>query len=697
MTTGYFQEKHSATRTLESPSTPLSPGPPGSRTSALSNKVSSVLSSSYADLDIREALGILDERGVTNTPETRRHLRLDAQREVVDCNAEIIEDFGKVAEQLKRIGEAIKSINACCTDMRQQISTAAAATTPLVEEMSVLSAKKDEVELQQSLLDAFRDHFVMSTEELTTLTSLAEPVNDQFFVTLSRVKRIHEDCQVLLGTENQTLGLEIMEQSSRNINGAFQKLYRWVQQEFKTLNLENPQINSSIRRALRVLAERPALFQSCLDFFADAREIILSDAFHTALTGDTSDPNDQASTKPIELFAHDPLRYIGDMLAWTHSATVSEREALESLFISDGDEIVKSIRAGLESEPWSRAEDDKPIVFDGMKALNELVNRDVNGVGRSLRQRIEQVIQSHEDSTLVYRIANLINFYRTTFQKLLGPDSALLDMLRNLEESALRQFRATIRDRITVIQAELPQAPSDLSIPNFLSEALDQLKTLMKSFDTSLIPISSREADFRPVLVEALDPFLAGCDSLAKALEAPANAVFLVNCYLAARNTLTPFAFTESRQTQIDSTIEEHMSTLVDFQHAFFLHTSGLHPLIGELAPLTESDADLKKIHSLASFSPQALADTSSTLDDFLPSALMDAAENLKRLQSSKMIEEITEEAAARFCEDFDFIEGRIIAVDALLEQEHLDKDEVHEGLRGVFPRTAGEIRVLLS
>ena len=36
--------------------------------------------------------------------------------------------------------------------------------------------------------------------------------------------------------------------------------------------------------------------------------------------------------RPIELQAHDSLRYIGDMLAWIHQACASEKELLESLF-----------------------------------------------------------------------------------------------------------------------------------------------------------------------------------------------------------------------------------------------------------------------------------------------------------------------------------------------------------------------------
>ena len=68
------------------------------RSNALSNKLSNILSTSFADAEIRDALRILDERGVQNTAETRRGLRLEAQKEVIQCDGEIIKDFGKVAE-----------------------------------------------------------------------------------------------------------------------------------------------------------------------------------------------------------------------------------------------------------------------------------------------------------------------------------------------------------------------------------------------------------------------------------------------------------------------------------------------------------------------------------------------------------------------------------------------------------------------
>jgi hypothetical protein len=275
-------------------------------------------------------------------------------------------------QQLRRIGTAISSLNNYCADMRSHIAAANKETGPVLEEATSLMNQRKQVESKQHILQAFNSHFLVSDEEATVLTSTAEPVNEEFFQVLTRVKKIHHDCQVLLGTEDQRLGLEVLEQSSKQLNAAFQKLYRWIQREFKTLDLENPQISASVRRSLRVLAERPTLFQSCLDSFAEARESILSDSFHSALTGSASEV-EHIATKPIEFHAHDPLRYIGDMLAWVHSTTVSEREALENLFISDGDEIKRSIQEGLESEPWLRGEEAE--IFDGRKALNSLVSR----------------------------------------------------------------------------------------------------------------------------------------------------------------------------------------------------------------------------------------------------------------------------------------------------------------------------------
>ncbi|KAL6721184.1 Golgi transport complex subunit 6 [Lecanora helva] len=669
------------------------------RSNALANKLSSVLSASYADPEIRDVLRTFDERDIKNTAETRRSIRLDAQREVIERNGDIIKDFGHVAEQLKQIGTTIEGLNKCCDDMRQHVAAARRENAPVLEEASTLLEQRRELETKKQLLEAFKKHFIISEDDLVVLTTTTEKVDNTFFTILDRVKQIYADCQVLLGSENQRLGLELMDSSSRNLNVGYQKLYRWIQKEFKTLNLENPQISSVIRRALKTLAERPSLFQSCLDFFAESREHVLTDAFYAALTGSFADNDQKSMAKPIEVYAHDPLRYIGDMLAWTHSATVSEHEALETLFISEGEEISKGFEAGREAEPWSTEDAE---TFDRHKALGDLVSRNVSGVARALRQRIEQALQNHEDAVLLYKIANLIKFYSVTFTKLVGPDSSLLETLSALEESALRQFRNTVSDSITAAQIDLPMLPSDLRIPDFLDENLTQFTALLKSYEDSLTPAASRTANFEPVLSQALNPYFSACEKMAKEAEEPDKSIFLTNCVLATKAILGRHNFVQDRVAELDDQFESLSLTLTEYQHAFFLHTSGLHPLLVALAPLDDSPESLLKIPTLPPFRRQSLTDASQTLDDFLPSALMDAMDNLKRLGNTKVAQEITAEAAERFCEDFEFIEGKLTAVDEIREGS-TGENEVGEGegenplLRDLFPRTSAEIRVLLS
>lgn len=588
--------------------------------------------------------------------------------------------------------------------MKAHISAAHESTAPVIRDATSLMTQRHQLETKQQLLGAFNRHFLLSEDELAALTSTAEPVDDQFFTVLSKAKKIRKDCEILFGFEDQALGLEILEQTSKNLNLAFQKLYRWIQREFKSLNLENPQMGSPMRHALRVLAERPSLFQNCLDLFAEAREQVLSDSFYTALTGSSSSGVEDRSVKPIELAAHDTLRYVGDMLAWMHSAAVSERESLEVLFVAEGDEIAKGIKAGRENEIWHLVDEDEngsAPIFNPIQALNELVDRDMSGAARALRQRVEQVIQTNEEVILAYKLANLLNFYRVTFSKLLSAESVLVECLQGLEAEALRQFRSLMRDYVGTIQGEFQQTPANLQPPELLHEALEQLSAVMKTYDTSLTSTGSREANFQPILAEAFDPFVSGYQSMAKNLEFPSHLIFSINCAQAAMSVLSSFDFAQGRLGELQEQVDQQSRGLVDSQYSFFKRESGLEKALTALESLTDKKEDIESMRALEPFQPASLELASRTLDNFLASALMDAMENIQGLQDSRLAREITEEAAERFCTDFERLEDMLMSADEMAELEGSasahDEDQGMQSLRTAFPRTADEIRVLLS
>ncbi|PHH58475.1 hypothetical protein CDD81_5711 [Ophiocordyceps australis] len=396
----------------------------------LGARIAHVLSASYSDTEFSQILQLLDESPLRNDAATRRQIRLQAERRVIDYNGAALDNFERVAQQLRRLNTIRERVNGLYHATRRNVAPAHERTQPHLEEAIALLQQRHRLQVKQRILAVVNQRFVMPEDHIVLLTSSAHQVDDAFFEVLDKVKQIRRDCELLLGFENQTLGSDLMEQTSANINLAFQKLHTWLQRQFKALNLESTQINSTVRCALRSLAERPSLFRSCLSLFGEARERTLSNAFHAALTGTTTSGISDLSVKPIDLGAHDSLRYVGDMLAWVHSATVSEREALEVLFLAEGQQLGQRFKTGHVKESWCRLTDSKgndghdcnnhlegSTVFNPLVALNELVDQDIKGACQLLRQRVEQVIRSSEETIIAYKLAALIAFYRITFIK----------------------------------------------------------------------------------------------------------------------------------------------------------------------------------------------------------------------------------------------------------------------------------------
>jgi hypothetical protein len=593
------------------------------------------------------------------------------------------------------VGLLVDKLNKTCDGIKSHVLAAKQESAPVMEEATVLMARRDEAEAKRAMLEAFRSHFIMSDADLTTLTSSTEPVNEHFFTVLARVKQIHKDCEILLGYENQRLGLELMEQTTRNLDAGFKKLYTWIQREFKGLDLEDPHISGSIRRALRVLSERPTLFQNCLDFFAQARESTLSEAFQAALTG-------TGSSKAIEFSAHDPLRYVGDMLAWVHSAAVSEKEALEGLFISDADEISKALSAGKASEPWARLrrtstatplqEDlDGDGAFDGRKSLNDLVSRNVNGLCQTLQNRIQIAGKNADDSVLIYKIYNLLTFYRNIFTQLIGSESSIARTISQLEESTLALFEDNVEEETAAAIVENPPN-GDLMPPVFLQAALTQLLEIIRVRGTQITD-TELERLFSATLSRVLDTCLEHARQLTSAREGMIYKMNYLSTLASSLRTVIPLV--EHVQIPLRKAEDELESTrvgMVESITASLLEESGVSNILQE--------TDMRKeIEPRRRWLMENLEEEAHKLDDFLASGLMDAQDSQKHLVDKELARRIVTEAVDRFCAEYDELESMLQLVDTQTDQAGQDNEgeEKTPLLQDLYPRTGAEVRALLS
>lgn len=65
---------------------------------SVSAKVTSVLSMSFSDSEFRDTLSLFDQRMLPNDAKSRRKIRLDLQKDVLECNGLVIDRFGRVVE-----------------------------------------------------------------------------------------------------------------------------------------------------------------------------------------------------------------------------------------------------------------------------------------------------------------------------------------------------------------------------------------------------------------------------------------------------------------------------------------------------------------------------------------------------------------------------------------------------------------------
>ncbi|MCO5598412.1 hypothetical protein L7F22_052507 [Adiantum nelumboides] len=277
----------------------------------------------------------------------------------------------------------------------------------------------------------------------------------------------------------QRAGLELMDMMAVYQEGAYERLCRWVQAECRSLgDNDTPEV-------------------------ANTRHNALFRRFISALT--RGGPG--GMPRPIEVHAHDPLRYVGDMLGWLHQAVASERELAIGLFSPDASvgSMSKRFSADLETISSGKPETDLGFVLD----------RVFEGVCRPFKVRIEQVLQSQPGLLLAYKLSHLLDFYRHTISEFLGQEAALSITLRDVAGAAEKTFFDMLKGRGDKLLRYPPPVAVDLSPPPAVGEGISALLELLTTYNRMMVPAGGKKPDFQPVMSAMLDPIIEMCERAA--------------------------------------------------------------------------------------------------------------------------------------------------------------------------------------
>lgn len=612
----------------------------------LSRKLKKVLDSRLEnDKDTVDALKELSSFFTENNMKTRRNLRGEIERRNLQINQDFLDAFRSVKDGVESLHSNVTAMSDSCKEMQERLAASKSVTHQLMQETTEVQAAGKRLQLRQEVAEAWRERLALKKEDREVLMQRpgqTKPVDDKFFEVLEKVGRIRGDCKVLLAAGHQTAALATMERMGEVEEAAVERLYRWAQSAVRSNEVEI----AGVSRALHHLQAREPLLATVLEEYTSARRAALVRSFTEALT--VGGPG--GTPRPIEMHAHEPARYVGDMLAWLHQALPGEVETITQL--------LRQCHT-LEVEA---------------KARNILASI-TEGVCRPLKTRVEQILVSEPGAVNLYRLTNLIRFYETTIGSLLkSPGCGLSLVLAELQQLSYTQFLTMLSSAVT---AQLARAagPGDLGAAPATAALLGLLREVLAGHSVA----DSSQEDLPVILAAVVDPLTAQLGVTAASLPSQDGAVFLINNLHQLRSTLSLYPGTEQRLAELADTLNSRLVGLSKEQAAHLLASLALAPIL----PLLEN-RDGTPLSTVPGCHPQAVAAVGARMDSLLsaPDILLLPATRL--LLSSQHRKQVTQHAFTRLHEVY-------------VQLYKAVQDPTNAFQPGLLPRSPDQIATLLQ
>uniref|UniRef100_A0A673K6N2 Conserved oligomeric Golgi complex subunit 6 n=1 Tax=Sinocyclocheilus rhinocerous TaxID=307959 RepID=A0A673K6N2_9TELE len=576
----------------------------------LSRKLNKILETRLDnDKEMLEALKSLSVFFTENSLRTRRNLRGDIERRSLSINEEFVRIFKEVKEELESVHEDVQAMSSCCEEMTNRLKV-------IIQRL----------EVRAQVAQAFLSKFQLSATEMATLRSARDgPITEDFFRALNRVKNIHEDVKVLLRTNQQT-------------SSSYESLFLCMSLT-KNINFSDAKMPSGYT----------------LDEFGTARRSAVVRGFIDALT--RGGPG--GTPRPIEMHSHDPMRYVGDMLAWLHQATASEKEHLEALL--------------------------KQVTVQGVEEnMQEVVGHITEGVCRPLKVRIEQVIIAEPGAVLLYKLSNLLKFYHHTISGIMGTSvSSLLMTIDEMHMLSKKMFFNSLSIHASRLMDKVELPPPDLGPTASLTQTLSLLREVLASHDSSVLPLDARQADFAQVLSCILDPLLQLCTVSASNLGTADMATYMVNSLYMMKTTLALFEFTDKRLEMLEFQIEAHLDTLINEQASFVLTRTGLSHIYSCVQQHTAEQGPLANLPGMDSTS---LKTAMVQFDRYLASPDTLVMPQLNFLLSAAIKEQIFKQSTELVCRAYGEVYKGVT-----------NPTNAYKDAESVLHRTPQQVQTLLS
>lgn len=486
--------------------------------------------------------------------DARRSLREDLERQNYNLTTCFLKSFENLKGRLEGLEHQVESLEGGCRSISDRLAAADTSMRQFTDRASALRAQRDELSRRSQQAAQFLERFQLSEEDAIALgarnntkstrlsgntTNSSEPVlgvgdsdadSAAFFTALRKLMGVHAECSQLVGA--QGAGFELLDALSQDLENAFERLYHWVQDRCqRQLGEENtPLADATLQTAVKVLRARPVYHAHCQESIVAIRRKLVSQRFAIEFTSPTGH-----SGVRREMISQDPVRDVGDTLAWVHQTAAVERELLGTLFGNIQEEQPEG--APDVSYPHGRTDvvaasgEGDPSSAPSLRTVAEIVSRVMEGMVKPLRARISTLLMECTDAVLAYRLIGYIAFYSDMVGRMIDTESPLGVAIAECRGEAYQRFRSLLSTYAAKITSSPAVYSSDLTPLPVVVEGSEKVRGLLKMAREGLAPSGSPEGEtaLETALESLVDPLVTLAQRSAKGMDHCDGAILILN------------------------------------------------------------------------------------------------------------------------------------------------------------------------
>ncbi|KAI5960502.1 COG6 [Candida theae] len=631
-------------------------------TDSLSVRLSRVLNGSISDSRMRDIFtsleGKLDhdvelykelvEPGFMGTV-SRKKLRGRVERELIKTQSNLLKEYSPIVKQLKHTEAKLKKLNELNTQTNERLQKNFQFSHEFNTTVNKLYKDKQLIGIKKDLLEAFKNKFTLSEYEEYVLSQ--GDLNDEFFTTLAKAEGIVDSCSILLAEDNPQLGLKIFSKTNAVITKAIERAISYCHRTLDnlySLNSQNRLI--TLHKCFLLLKEKDG-FDEIIDKFSDSRSKDLLQEFYNQIQGQNessaterrpgvrSAASSLSSTdvRPLFLSAHDPVRFVGDFLAYIHSIAVNESETITGIFTMG---------------------DDEDHQFDAI--IQNVTNKILKALSKPIKSRIEQIITSETKLLTIFQIFDLVELYSMMFDKQLHQSEDLVSTMKLLVHACQDRIFTIVSNKLAAISSSNSarlELNLDLQPPEWIIDFYSEILPMVDQVTGETILQLSKEENDRFLTLIINQPIKVFTEHVHdnKIFSNRDSIIIRFNFLDLIQSKIMPISLLSDKVLELNDINNDLISKLAELELTSLLQNSGLYDyynIINMICPFSDDFFEpsiYEPIKENKLYTLESLQKVDATLQAYVPNAMIEIQQSLLRLNSPVTVTDVVNNVFLKF------------------------------------------------